>query len=47
MIWWIIFLLTPLVAVAGVVLYVWVRVYPTATQGAARIAPLPPAVKSA
>ncbi|NIP86454.1 MAG: alpha/beta fold hydrolase, partial [Planctomycetales bacterium] len=26
---------------------VWVRFYPTATQGAARIAPLPPAVKSA
>lgn len=43
---WILVLLAPLVVLMGIVLYVWVRVYPAATQGAERVAPLPPGVKS-
>ncbi|MGB6045031.1 MAG: alpha/beta fold hydrolase [Pirellulales bacterium] len=44
---WFFVLLAPLAAVMGIVVYVWIRYYPAATQGAKRVAPLPPAPKCA
>ncbi len=43
---WIFVFLAPVLVLVGIVVYVWVRVYPAATQGAKKVAPLPPAVQS-